>query len=158
MKIIYQKTNPTSQNAGFTLIELLVVVLIIGILAAVALPQYSRSVDKAELARVRVMMADLLKAENLFYLANRNYTNNMADLDLDWPGFEQNFAWDDKKYYQNATSGYTIGIGSTSGVSIEVKSMKKLTFSESYAGVRSCSNETAYPNGQWLCKQWKGEQ
>ncbi len=157
MNKIYQKTFSGEKNAGFTLIELLVVVLIIGILAAVALPQYTRSVDKAELARVRIMIADLLKAEQLFYLANRSYTNNMDDLDLQWPGFEQNFVWDDKKFYENATSGYTIGIGTTTGINVKVKSMKNLTFAESYEGVRSCSNETAYPNGEWLCKQWKEE-
>ena len=55
---------------GFTLIELLVVVLIIGILSAIALPQYTKAVEKARLAEVPVMLSSLQRAMNIYLLEN----------------------------------------------------------------------------------------
>ena len=70
---------------GFTLIELLVVVLIIGILSAVAVPQYKKARVKAELATVKPVLRAIKNAEELFYLEHGRYTYSVAELGLDLP-------------------------------------------------------------------------
>ena len=58
------------KSFGFTLIELLVVVLIIGILAAVAVPQYQKAVEKSKMAELNLLMSNLEKATDLWLLEN----------------------------------------------------------------------------------------
>lgn len=70
---------------GFTLIELLVVVLIIGILSAVALPQYNKAVEKSRSAQPLSIIKSVLGAQQRYYLANGNYTVNLEDLDISMP-------------------------------------------------------------------------
>ena len=85
MSKIYQKTLPAGKNAGFTLIELLVVVLIIGILAAVALPQYQRAVMKSRMSSVWPLLKGIKDAQEAYYMANGSYTDDLTQLDITIP-------------------------------------------------------------------------
>lgn len=69
-------------TGGFTLIELLVVVLIIGILAAIALPQYQKVVVKSRAAQLQTLLDAVVKEMDLYYLRHGAYGTSFEKLDM----------------------------------------------------------------------------
>jgi prepilin-type N-terminal cleavage/methylation domain-containing protein len=71
---------------GFTLIELLVVVLIIGILAAIALPQYNKATERARISEAVINLKAIAEANKIYFLINGSYAQSISDIDITIPG------------------------------------------------------------------------
>ncbi len=75
---------------GFTLIELLIVVLIIGILSAIALPQYQKAVEKARTTEALLTLRSLKEAMELYRIETSNIADNLDSLSIQLPGSRVN--------------------------------------------------------------------
>ena len=105
------KTNVATYRpgrGGFTLVELLVVVLIIGILSSVALPQYTKAVNKSKVAGYWPTLKNLAEAAKLCKL-EKGSPCNLNELDIEAPVCKELSAVGSCSYFIGA-SGETVGV------------------------------------------------
>jgi prepilin-type N-terminal cleavage/methylation domain-containing protein len=76
------ETGLPHQNRGFTLIELLIVVVIIGILAAIAIPKFAGTKGKAEAASMREDLRNLATMQESYFYNNAIYSMSVTALQL----------------------------------------------------------------------------
>jgi type IV pilus assembly protein PilA len=97
---------------GFTLIELLIVVVIIGILAAIAIPKFATTKDKAKLASVKTDIRNYMTAQEAYFSDKAVYG---AHADLEGAGY--NFTWSSGNAATASAGeagGYSVTAGNTS--------------------------------------------
>jgi type IV pilus assembly protein PilA len=68
----------STTRKGFTLIELLIVVVIIGILAAIAIPKFATTKEKAYLATMKTDLRNLVTAEEGYFSDNQAFTTDLG--------------------------------------------------------------------------------
>ncbi len=137
-------------NNAFTLIELLVVVLIIGILAAVALPQYQKAVWKSRTTHLRTLQTALATAQDAYFMANGTYPTSFSELDL---GFDN----------LTASDASTLGAVGLAGAHDTVRYNNLfeicLVSSGNQAWFRTgkykgCGFSLNYKTKKWYCSEW----
>jgi len=96
---------------GFTLIELLIVVVIIGILAAIAIPKFATTKDKAKLASVKTDIRNLLTAEEAYFSDHTTYADLPA---IQGAGYNFTLSAGNTGAITAATNGYTASFNNAS--------------------------------------------
>ena len=103
-----------ANRKGFTLIELLIVVVIIGILAAIAIPKFAATKDKAKLAGVKTDLRNIMTAQEAYFSDFQTYSGTLAALNFQPSGGNTGAVAGAASGFTATVSNASISAGTTS--------------------------------------------
>jgi type II secretion system protein G len=104
-KLIQHMLNKKNGEKGFTLIELLVVIIIIGILAAIALPSFLNQAAKARQSEAKTYVGSMNRSQQAYYLEKQRFADNLSNLAIGIASTTANYSY--------STTGSTRGVTGT---------------------------------------------
>lgn len=90
---------------GFTMIELMIVIIIIGVLAAIAVPVYSEAAQKSKISRAKADLRTLESAISIYYAENNEYPENLDELVDDYIKAVPKDPWQKQDYDYRSSDG-----------------------------------------------------
>lgn len=125
------------RERGFTLVELLVVVLVIGVLAAIAMPMYQKTVERSKVTSALSVLGTIATAEQSYFLVNGEYTQQYSHLDRDF--IDKNGLTPTEGSY--SISDFTVvleGTSQTEGLAIAHRIGKEYVLAKYYDSGKLC--------------------
>lgn len=140
-----------SRRGGFTLLELLVVVMILGILTAVAVPQYGRSVRRAEMVEGLTHGKSIFDSALRYKAVNGEAPTNFNQLDVGFMGTNINGeAFNDGNFTYTLYNTYVAAKNNKSGYILQMR-FPLVSDTGVDVSIYCCAGNTADDDGKWLC-------